>query len=137
MQRKEDVTRHWHLIDASGKILGRVATQVAKLLTGKDKPEFTPHIDGGDFVVVINAAQIQVTGTKLETKLYHKHSGFIGNLKRQSLGQMLATKPELVIKKAVFNMIPKNRLRPGRMTRLKIYAGGEHLHQAQLASKQK
>ncbi|MBD3279155.1 MAG: 50S ribosomal protein L13 [Candidatus Pacebacteria bacterium] len=130
-QRKEDVTRNWHLVDAQGQILGRLATKIATKLIGKHKPTYTPHIDGGDYVVVINAAKIEVTGGKENKKLYRRHSGFPGSLKETTLGQMLKRKPTAVITQAVKNMLPKNRTRSQRLARLKVYAGAQHKHQAQ------
>lgn len=135
MQKAADVDRKWHLVDVKGKVLGRVATEIAEKLIGKHKPTYTPHIDGGDYVVVINAADIAVTGNKMDDKIYYSHSGFPGGLKKKSLGEMMEKKPTDVIKKAVYNMIPKNRLRSPRMNRLKIYAGAEHKHSSQLAEK--
>lgn len=123
--------RKWYLIDAKGKTLGRVATQVADLLQGKHKPEFSHHIDVGDYVVVINAGDIHVTGNKLKDKLYRTHSGYLGNLKEQSLAEKLEKKPTQPIELAVSGMLPKNALRPGRMDRLRVYAGAEYKEEAQ------
>ncbi len=131
MQRKEDVTREWFLVDATGKTLGRLATEIAKILMGKHKPTYTPHVDGGDFVVVVNAEKIFVTGKKLEKKIYYKHTLYPGGLKKTTLKEMLEKKPEEVIKLAVRGMLPKNKLRDRRMKRLKVYAGPEHPHSAQ------
>jgi len=135
MQPKEAVKRKWHLVDARGQILGRLASQAAQKLVGKHKTTYTPHTDGGDCVVVINACLVEVTGGKEEKKLYYRHSGFPGGIKQQSLGTMMKTHPERVIEKAVYNMIPKNKLRSGRMNRLKVYAGSDHPHQSQFESK--
>lgn len=136
MHRQEDVKRHWHLIDAQGQILGRLASQVAQILIGKHKPEYTPHVDGGDYVVIINAAQVEVSGNKGQNKLYFRHTGYPGGIKDQTLTELLHDHPERVIQKAVYNMLPKNKLRSGRVNRLKIYAGAEHPHQTHFKSSQ-
>jgi large subunit ribosomal protein L13 len=127
-----DIKRQWHLVDAEGQILGRMATQIAVRLMGKDKPTYTPNFDGGDFVVVVNAAGIKVTGNKLEDKMYYRHSHQPGGLKKRSLSEMMEWDATEVIRLAVYNMLPKNKLRTDRMNRLKIYAGAEHQHQSQL-----
>ena len=132
MQRTEDVKRDWHLMDADNKVLGRFASEVAQKLIGKGKPTYTPHTEAGDYVVVINAAKVSVNEKKLEGKKYYSHSGYIGGLKTISLGDLLKKAPEQVIEAAVYNMLPKNKLRPVRMNRLKVYAGTEHTHQSQL-----
>jgi large subunit ribosomal protein L13 len=129
--KPSDVVRKWYVIDASEATLGRVATKVATLLTGKGKPQFTQHIDTGDFVIIINAANIKVTGNKLENKMYYHHSGFPGGLKEASLKEVLAKTPERAIYEAVRGMLPVNKLRDPRLVRLKIYAGTEHNHAAQ------
>lgn len=126
-----EVTRKWYVVDASQAPLGRVATQIATLLTGKGKPMFTHHIDTGDFVVVINAANIVVTGNKLRTKMYYRHSHFPGGLKETSLEDKLAKDPTHALEHAVRGMLPVNKLRDGRLARLKVYAGAEHKHEAQ------
>ncbi len=131
MQRKEDVQREWYLVDATGKTLGRLASEIAKILMGKHKPTYTPHVDGGDFVVVVNAEKIHATGKKLDKKIYYKHTGYPGGLKETTLREMLQKKPEEVIRLAVKGMLPKNKLRDRRMKRLKVYAGPEHPHKAQ------
>ncbi|WP_457677886.1 50S ribosomal protein L13 [Thermovibrio sp.] len=131
MQRKEDVKREWYLVDATGKTLGRLASEIAKLLMGKHKPTYTPHVDGGDFVVVINADKIHVTGKKLDKKVYYKHTLYPGGLKETPLRKMLQEKPEEVIRLAVRGMLPKNKLRDRRMKRLKVYSSSEHPHKAQ------
>ncbi|ADU96352.1 50S ribosomal protein L13 [Thermovibrio ammonificans] len=131
MQKKEEVQREWFLVDATGKTLGRLASEIAKILMGKHKPTYTPHVDGGDFVVVINADKIHVTGRKLEKKIYYKHTLYPGGLKETKLKDMLKEKPEEVIRLAVKGMLPKNKLRDRRMKRLKVYAGSEHPHGAQ------
>lgn len=129
--KPSDVTRKWYVIDASQASLGRVATQVAKLLTGKDKPMFTQHIDVGDYVVVINAAKVQVTGNKMWTKMYYHHSGHPGGLKEATMAEKMEKDPTHAIFHAVRGMLPVNKLRDGRLDRLKIYAGAEHNHEAQ------
>jgi large subunit ribosomal protein L13 len=123
--------RRWLLVDASGKTLGRLATQVADALRGKRKPEYTPHIDVGDFVVVVNAEKVRVTGHKREEKLYYRHSGYPGGLRSRTLGEMLERRPEEVIRLAVRGMLPKNRLGRAQLRKLKIYAGPEHPHESQ------
>lgn len=137
MQKKAEVKRDWHLVDADSQILGRLATQIAEKLIGKNKPTYTPHIDGGDYVVVINAANIKVTGNKIQEKLYHSYSGFPGGLKELNFAGLLEKQPERIIERAVYNMLPKNKLRSGRMSRLKVYAAAEHKHQSQLAAEEK
>lgn len=126
-----DVTRKWYVVDAASAPLGRVATEVATLLTGKGKPQFTKHIDCGDYVIVINAAQLKVTGDKLTTKKYYHHSGFPGGLRERSLREQLELDPTKVIEHAIRGMLPVNKLRDGRLARLKIYADSEHKHEAQ------
>lgn len=126
-----DVKRQWYLFDANGKTLGRFATKIARVLTGKDKPTFTPHIDNGDFVVVVNAGAFKVTGKKMTDKFYYRHSGYPGGFKQTSLRDMLAKHPERVIELAVKRMLPKNRMQARRMKRLLIYTDGTHPHQAQ------
>lgn len=129
--KKEEIQQKWWLINAEGKILGRLATEIAVLLRGKKKPQFAPNVDTGDFVVVINAEKIKVTGNKLEDKIYYSHSLYPGGLKEKKLKDMLATKPEEVIRKAVWGMIPKNKLGRALIKKLKVYRGPEHPHQAQ------
>src|SRR5215208_1857516 len=123
--------RNWLVVDAEGKTLGRLATQLADTLRGKRKPEYTPHVDTGDFVVVVNAEKIRVTGDKLAQKTYWRHSGYPGGIKSRTLGEMLEKRPEEVIRKAVKGMLPRNRLARRQITKLKVYAGAEHPHQAQ------
>lgn len=127
-QKPADVARVWHVVDASEAPLGRLATQVATLLTGKYKPTFTPHVDGGDFVIVINASKLVVTGNKRDKKVYYRHTGHPGGIKETVLGDM---DPEQAIQKAVRGMITANKLRPGRLARLKVYADDQHNHHAQ------
>jgi len=129
--KAEEVARKWWLIDADGQVLGRLATTIARLLRGKDKPEFTPFMDTGDFVVVINAEKIKVTGRKLDDKIYYSHSGYPGGLKARTLRELLARKPEEVIRHAVWGMIPKNRLGRKLIKKLKVYRGPNHPHEAQ------
>lgn len=134
-QKTSEIKRNWHLVDAKGKVLGRLATDIATKLIGKNKKEYTPHIDGGDYVVVINAAEIEVTGSKETDKIYYRHSGYPGGLKQRSLEELRAQFPERIIENAVRNMLPKNKLQGPRMTRLKVYAGSDHNHQSQLGAK--
>jgi large subunit ribosomal protein L13 len=129
--KPSDRERNWVLVDANGQTLGRLATQIADALRGKRKPTFTPHIDTGDFVVVINAEKIAVTGNKRDDKRYYRHSGYPGGLKTRTLDEMLERKPEDVIRLAVRGMLPKTRLGRKQLTKLKVYAGPEHPHQAQ------
>ena len=126
-----EVTREWYLVDAEGKTLGRLATQIADTLRGKRKPQYTPHVDTGDFVVVINAEKIQVTGNKLDQKRYYRHSGYPGGLRSRTLRDQLERRPTEVLRAAVKGMLPKNRLARLQITKLKIYAGPEHPHEAQ------
>jgi large subunit ribosomal protein L13 len=128
---KKDVKRSWFILDAKDKILGRFATRIARILIGKDKPTFTPHVDQGDFVIVINADKIKVTGKKLENKIYYHHTFYPGGLKQKPLKDLLAEKPERVIELAVKRMLPKNRQQTPRMRRLKVYATEQHPHLAQ------
>ncbi len=130
--RASDIERRWHVIDASGKTLGRIATEIAQLLRGKSKPIYSPHLDTGDFVVVINAAKVQVTGKKAEGKIYYRHSGYPGGLKSVTFAKMLATHPERLIEHAVKGMLPHNRQGRAMARRLKVYAGDTHPHQAQV-----
>ena len=126
-----DRERNWLIVDASGQTLGRLATQIANSLRGKRKPTYTPHVDTGDFVIVVNAKKIAVTGNKRQAKRYYRHSGYPGGLRSRSLEEMLARRPEEVIRLAVKGMLPKNRLARQQITKLKIYAGPEHPHEAQ------
>ena len=131
----QDRDRDWYLVDAEGKTLGRLATQIADILRGKRKPTYTPHVDVGDFVVVVNAEKVHVTGNKLEDKRYWRHSGYPGGIRSRTLGEMLERRPEEVLRKAVKGMLPRNRLARRQITKLKIYAGPEHPHQAQKPEK--
>jgi large subunit ribosomal protein L13 len=123
--------RNWLVVDASGKTLGRLATQIADTLRGKRKPEYTPHIDVGDFVIVVNAEKVTVSGRKREQKLYYRHSGYPGGLRSRTLAEMLERRPEEVIRRAVKGMLPRNRLGRAQLRKLKVYAGPEHPHAAQ------
>jgi large subunit ribosomal protein L13 len=127
----KDITREWVIVDASDQVLGRLASMIAGRLRGKHKPEFAPHMDAGDFVVVVNCEKVQVTGRKLDQKIYYRHSGWIGGLKETVLKDMLATKPDQVLIKAVKGMLPKNRLGRAMLKKLKVYSGTEHPHAAQ------
>lgn len=131
MAKPNEVERKWHIIDAEGQTLGRLATEAASLIRGKHKPQFTPHVDTGDFVVVINADKIVLTGNKLQDKKYYRHSGYTGGLKVTTAQEMLNKRPERMIEKAVHGMLPKNRLGERMKLKLKVYAGAEHPHQAQ------
>jgi large subunit ribosomal protein L13 len=126
-----DRERNWYVVDADGQTLGRLATQIADALRGKRKPAYTPHIDTGDFVIVVNAERIRVTGNKRADKLYRRHSGYPGGLRERTLDEMLARRPEEVIRLAVRGMMPRNRLARKQLTKLKVYAGPEHPHAAQ------
>jgi len=127
----KDRERDWYVVDAAGQTLGRLATQIATVLRGKGKPEYTPHLDVGDFVVVINAEKIHVTGDKLNQKMYHKHSGHPGGLRSESLRTVLENRPEDVITQAVKGMLPRNKLARRQLKKLKVYAGQDHPHEAQ------
>ena len=131
MQKKEEVVRNWYEIDAEGKILGKLAAEIAVKLMGKHKVSYTPHVDGGDFVVVTNAEKIAVTGNKLLAKKYYRHSGYPGGLKTRSLEEMLQKQPTEVIRKAVERMLPKNKLGSQMINRLRLFTGSEHAHTAQ------
>jgi large subunit ribosomal protein L13 len=130
-----DITRKWYVIDASEAPLGRVATQIATLLTGKGKPQFSQHIDCGDYVIVINADKVNVTGGKMDKKMYYRHSGFPGGLKEATMREKMEKDITAPVFQAVRGMLPVNKLRPGRLARLKIYAGEEHNHTAQKPEK--
>ena len=134
-QKPSDVTRRWILIDAKDATLGRVSTEIAKYLIGKYKPTYTPHVDAGDYVVVINAEKLVVTGNKETGKIYYRHSGFPGGIKDATLAEVREKFPERIIEKAVQGMLPKNKLSADRMGRLKIFAGAEHAHAAQTPKK--
>ena len=127
-----DRQRDWYVVDAEGQTLGRLATRIADALRGKRKPEYTPHVDTGDFVVVVNAEKIAVTGSKLDSKLYYRHSGYPGGLRQRTLREQLERRPTEVLRVAVKGMLPKNKLAAAQLRKLKIYAGPEHPHAAQL-----
>ncbi|MFC3195782.1 50S ribosomal protein L13 [Marinicella sediminis] len=129
--KAEEINREWFLIDAEGKTLGRMASEIALRLRGKHKPEFTPHVDTGDYIVVVNAEKVAVTGNKLNDKMYHHHTGYVGNLKSINLKDLLAKHPERVLEKAVKGMLPKNSLGRQMYRKLKVYAGPNHPHEAQ------
>ncbi|HEX8960938.1 MAG TPA: 50S ribosomal protein L13 [Geobacteraceae bacterium] len=129
--KKEDVARDWYLVDAENQVLGRIATQIANVLRGKNKPTYTPSVDTGDFVIVVNAEKIVLTGKKLADKVYYSHSGYPGGIKSITAGKLLDKKPEDLIRIAVKGMLPKNKLARHMLNKLKIYAGSAHPHEAQ------
>jgi large subunit ribosomal protein L13 len=126
-----DITRAWHVIDADGIVLGRLATEVATVLRGKHKPTYAPHVDTGDFVIIVNADKVALTGNKREQKFAYRHSGYPGGLRKRSFGELLDTKPEKLVDKVVRGMLPKNKLGRAQAKKLKVYAGPEHPHAAQ------
>jgi large subunit ribosomal protein L13 len=126
-----EIERQWYVVDAESKTLGRLATQIADTLRGKGKPAYTPHVDTGDFVIVVNAEKIHVTGQKLDQKIYYRHSGYPGGLRERTLRQQLERRPEEVLRRAVRGMLPKNKLAAAQLRKLKIYAGPDHPHEAQ------
>ena len=129
--RNETASREWFVVDATGRTLGRLSTQIANRLRGKHKAEFTPHVDTGDYVVVVNADKIAVSGNKVSDKLYHHHTGYPGGIKSIPFGEMLKKSPEMIIEKAVKGMMPKNKLSRAMLSKLKVYSGNEHPHSAQ------
>lgn len=129
--KKNDVARSWYVVDANDKVLGRLASKVATVLRGKHKSVFTPHVDTGDFVIVVNAEKIHLTGSKLDKKLYYRHSGYPGGLKSKNAAEILEKKPEEIIKHAVKGMLPKNRLGRQQFKKLKVYSGADHPHESQ------
>lgn len=131
MPKKQDIERRWYLIDANGKILGRLASFIATRLRGKHKPIYTPHADTGDFIIVINAKKVRLTGNKLKDKVYYRHTGYIGGVKSITAEKLLQKKPENLIRFAVEGMLPKNRLGKKLIKKLKVYAGSDYLHEAQ------
>lgn len=135
--KKDEVERSWYVVDAESKVLGRLATRVADVLRGKHKPIFTPYVDTGDFVVVINAEKVHLTGSKMDSKKYYRHSGYPGGLKVTTPVQLLRKKPEAIIKHAVKGMLPKTKLGRQQFRKLKVYAGKDHPHQAQQPSELK
>ena len=132
LKKKEGLAqRQWHIVDAQGRVLGRLASEVAQVLRGKHKPNFTPHVDGGDFVIVVNARGVRLTGEKPEKKLYYRHSEYPGGIRESTAEKMLEKKPEAVVRLAVRGMLPKSRLGRRLLNKLKVFAGSEHPHQAQ------
>jgi large subunit ribosomal protein L13 len=129
--RKEDIEKKWYLIDANGKVLGRLASEIAQILRGKKKAIFSPHVDTGDFVIVVNAEKVRLTGDKLKGKVYYHHSGYPGGLKAMAAEKMLAKKPEELLRRAVKGMLPKNKVGSKVFKKLKVYAGPHHPHEAQ------
>jgi len=129
--KHDEVERHWYLVDATNKTLGRLSTEIANRLRGKHKPIYTPHVDTGDYIVVVNASKIRVTGNKMTDKIYYKHTGYIGNMKSMNLETMLEKNPERVIMKSVKGMLPKNKLGNAMLKKLKVFAGPEHNHISQ------
>ena len=129
--KPEDVRRDWYLVDATNKTLGRLSTEIARRLRGKHKPEYTPHVDTGDYIVVVNADKIRVTGNKMKDKMYHRYTGYIGNLKSMSLEKLMDEHPERVLEYAVKGMLPRNPLGRKMLSKLRVFAGPEHQHEAQ------
>lgn len=135
MPKPDNIERKWYVVDAKGKTLGRLASQVASILKGKHKPIYSPHMDTGDFVIIVNASEVELTGKKKEQKMYRRHSGYPGGLKEVSYERMIREKPEKVVYEAVWGMIPHNRLGRKMITKLKVFRGPEHKHQAQKPEK--
>ena len=131
LPKVNEIERKWYVVDATGLVLGRMATQIAMRLRGKDKPIFTPHVDTGDYVIVVNADKIVLTGKKLDQKKYYRHSGYTGGLKETVARRMLATKPEFMVTEAIRGMLPKNKLGRAMIKKLRVYSGPEHAHAAQ------
>ncbi len=129
--KPDAVKRDWYVVDASGKTLGRLASEIAKRLRGKHKAEYTPHVDTGDYIIVINAGKVHVTGNKASDKIYHRHSGYIGNMRSMTFDELRAKHPERIIEIAVRGMMPKNPLGRAMLRKLRVYAGGEHQHVSQ------
>ena len=129
--KTEDVVRDWYLVDAKDKTLGRLSTEIATRLRGKHKPIYTPHVDTGDYIVVINASKITVTGKKMEDKMYYKHTGYIGNMKSSNLSTMMKKSPETVLMKSVRGMLPKTKLGNAMIKKLRVFSGPDHTHEAQ------
>ena len=129
--KQSDIKREWYVVDLDGKVLGRAATEIARILRGKHKPVYTPSVDTGDFVIVLNADKVKLTGNKMADKMYHRHTGYPGGLRSINAGKLLEKRPEDLIKKAVKGMLPKNKLGRQMFKKLKVYAGGEHAHAAQ------
>ena len=135
MVKPNEVERKWHVIDAEGKTFGRLVTEIATLLRGKHKPSYTPHVDCGDYVVVINASKVKLSGNKENTKLYHRHTGYFGNVKSEKLATLREKNPEKLFKLATRGMLPKTKLGRAMLKKLKVYAGSEHPHTAQVKDK--
>jgi large subunit ribosomal protein L13 len=135
--KQGEIIKAWHVVDADGQTLGRLSTEVARLLMGKHKPTYTSHLDMGDFVIVVNADKIRVTGKKLDDKIYYRHTGYVGGLKETTLADMLRRKPRQVIEKSVKGMLPRNKLARHLLGHLKVYAGPDHPHQAQVRGAEK
>lgn len=131
MAKAQDINRKWYVLDAEGKVLGRLAAEAARILRGKHKPDFTPHLDTGDHVIVINAGKIVLTGNKLKNKMYYRHSGYPGGLKATNYETLMKTRPVLAVEKAIVGMLPHNRLGADMARKLKVYSGSDHPHQAQ------
>ena len=131
MPKAADITRQWYVVDAEGKALGRVASQVANILRGKNKPIYTPNVDTGDYVIIINASKVILTGKKLDQKIYYKHSGYVGGLKETKYRKLMAEKPEFALRKAIVGMLPKGPLGRQMAKKLHVFAGAEHIHAAQ------
>jgi large subunit ribosomal protein L13 len=129
--KPHEVRRDWYVVDATGKTLGRLATEIARRLRGKHKPNYTPHVDTGDYIIVVNAEKIRVTGNKLQNKMYHRYTGYIGNLKSISLEKLLQEAPERALQYAVRGMLPRNSLGRKMLSKLRVFAGSEHKHEAQ------
>ena len=129
--KKEELDRKWYLVNAEGKVLGRLSTELAKMLKGKNKPSYTPHLDTGDFVIVVNAGKVALTGKKMKDKIYYRHTGYPGGIREMSAGELMAKKPAEMIRMAVKGMLPKNSLGRQMLRKLKIYAGPTHPHEAQ------
>ena len=129
--KPQEVRRDWYLVDATGKTLGRLSTEIARRLRGKHKPEYTPHVDTGDYIVVVNAEKIRVTGKKMQDKMYHRYTGYIGNLKSIPLGKLMEQHPERALQYAVKGMLPRNPLGRKMYSKLRVFAGPEHSHEAQ------
>ncbi len=129
--KPESVTRDWYVVDANGKTLGRIATEIASRLRGKHKPEYTPHVDTGDYIIVVNAEKVVVTGNKAQAKMYYSHTGFPGGIKEINFEKLIAKKPEMVLEAAIKGMLPKGPLGRAMFRKLKVYAGAEHQHSAQ------
>ena len=129
--KASEISRQWHVVDAEGMVLGRLCTEIARLLRGKHKPTFAPHVDGGDFVIIVNADKVAIAGTKLANKLAYRHSGYPGGLSSRTIGELMQTRPDRVVEKAIVGMLPHNKLSRQIQRKLKVYAGPDHPHTAQ------